>query len=143
VTEELNEIFNEALYKAYMACQKYGHIELKQGKVTCPSCGTVGKTVKTESGIVKCPKCYRTFYWKADQWNCTCYQRQLETQRREERIRFNQKVQKEVEERLRDMHEKTDTEIENFKKNEMAICKASIRNSMPRFYRWLVSDYLE
>ena len=67
VTEELNEIFNEALYKAYMACQKYGHIELKQGKVTCPSCGMVGKTVKTESGIVKCPKCYRTFYWKADQ----------------------------------------------------------------------------
>lgn len=143
MVEELNMVFNEALYKAYMVYQQHGHFELKQERVTCPSCGTVGKTVKTESGIVKCPKCYRTFYWKADQWNCTCYQRQLETQRREERIRFDQRVQKEVDERVRDMREKSEAEIERFKKNEMAICKASIRNSMPRFYRWLASDYLE
>ena len=143
MVEELNEIFNEALYKAYMVYQQHGHFELKQEKVTCPSCGTVGKTVKSESGIVKCPKCYRTFYWKADQWNCTCYQRQLETQRREEKIRFDQRVQKEVEERVRDVREKSEAEIERFRKNEMDICKASIRNSMPRFYRWLASDYLE
>ena len=143
VVEELNAIFNEALYKAFMVYQQHRHIELKQEKVTCPSCGTVGKTVKTESGIVKCPKCYRTFYWKADQWNCTCYQRQLETQRGEEKIRFDQRVQKEVEEKVRDMRKKTDAEIESFKRNEMAICKASIRNSMPWFYRWLASDYLE
>lgn len=143
VTGELNDIFNEALYKAYIACQKHGHIELKQEKVTCPSCGTVGKAVKIESGIVKCPKCYRTFYWKADQWNCTRYQRQLETQRREERVFFDQKVQKEVDEQVRDIREKVNTEIEDFKKNEMAICKASIIKSVPRIFRWLVSKYLK
>lgn len=143
VTEELNGIFNEALYKAYMACQKHGHIELKQEKVTCPSCGAEGKAAKTESGIVRCPKCYRTFYWNADQWNCTCYQRYLESQRREENARFNQRVQKEVEERVGDMRRRSDAEMESFKRNEMAICKAAIRNSMPRFYRWLAADYLE
>lgn len=143
LVKELNEVFNEALYNAYMVYQQHGHFELKPEKVTCPSYGTVGKTVKTESGIVKCPKCYRTFYWKADQWNCTCYQRQMETQRREEKARFDQRVQKEVEEKVRDIREKTDAEMERFKKNELAICKASIRKSMPRFYRWLASDYLE
>lgn len=143
VTHELNDIISEALYKVYMVCQRQGHIELRSEKVTCPSCGTVGKTVKTESGIVKCPKCYRIFYWNANQWNCTCYQRQIEGHRREERLRFEQKVQEEVEKRVHDLHEKADAKMEHFKKNEMAICKAAIRSSMPRFYRWLVSDYLE
>lgn len=141
--EELNEVINEALYKMYILYQQHGCAELKQESVTCPSCGHVGKSVLSKPGIVKCPKCHRTFYWDASQWNCTQYQRMVETKQKEERIRFDQKVQKEVDERVRDIRKNAETEIEDFKKNEMSICKASIKKSMPRFYRWLASDYLE
>lgn len=140
--EELNEVVNEALYKMYMLYQRQGHAELKQEMVTCPSCGHVGKSVLSKPGVVKCPKCHRTFYWEANPWNCTQYQLRVETKQKEERIRFNQKVQKEVEERTSIIRKKTDAEMESFKKNEMSICKESIRKSMPRFYRWLASDYL-